>query len=132
MKELIKKLQNINKEHNDIKYTVLTFLFGDYDILKEPEEIDNNAEYICITDRTDLQSNVWKFIYDEELNNYELGIQKSFCVKYKKIFNYISSESKYVIRLDASIQIHKSLSTIIDYIDHNEYDCTLMIHPETE
>ena len=69
-----------------IKYTVLTFLFGYYDTLKEPEEIDENAEYICITDRTDLKSNVWKFIYDEELNNYNEGIQKAFVVKYKKLF----------------------------------------------
>ena len=130
MKDLIKKLHNNLKKPNDIKYTVLTFLFGDYDILKEPDEYDENAEYICITDRTDLRSNVWKFIYDEDLNQYDIGIQKSFCVKYKKIFNYISPESKYVIRLDASIKIYKSLRPIIEYIDNNECECALMIHPE--
>lgn len=113
-----------------IKYSIITCLFGDYDTLKEPEEIDNNAEYICITDRNDIQSNIWKFIYDEELNKYELGIQKSFIVKYKKLFTYINSNSKYVIRLDASIQIHKSLYDIIKYIDNNNYDCCLMLHPE--
>ena len=113
-----------------IKYSILTCLFGDYDTLKDPEEIDINAEYICITNRTDLQSNVWKIICDEELDNYELGIQKSFVVKYKKLFTYINPNSKYVIRLDASIQIHKSLYDIIKYIDNNNYDCCLMLHPE--
>ena len=113
-----------------IKYSIITCLFGNYDTLKDPEEIDNNAEYICITDRIDLQSNVWKFVYDDELNNYELDIQKSFVIKYKKLFTYIDSNSEYVIRLDASIQIHKSLYNIIKYIDDNNYDCCLMLHPE--
>lgn len=114
-----------------IKYTILTCLFGYYDTLKEPEEIDINAEYICITDRKDLYSNTWKIIYDEELDNDVLtGIQKSFIVKYNKLFNYVSEDSKYVIRLDASIQIHKSLQPIIQYVDENNYDCCLMLHPE--
>ena len=116
--------------NNNIKYSIITCLFGDYDTLKEPEEIDENAEYICITNRTDLQSNVWKFIYDEELDNYEFGIQKSFVVKYKKLFTYINPESQYIVRLDASIQIHKSLYNIIKYLDDNNYDCCLMLHPE--
>ena len=47
-----------------MKYTILTCLFGDYDTLKDPEEIDEDAIYICITDRKDLQSNVWNIIYD--------------------------------------------------------------------
>jgi len=115
----------------DIKYTVITSLFGFYDTLKEPEEVDPNAEYICVTDRKDLISNVWKFIYDDTLNDNKLeGIQKAFLFKYKKLFNYISLYSKYVIRLDSSIQIHKSLSDIIQYIDDHNYDCCLMIHPE--
>lgn len=114
----------------DIKYTVIICLFGYYDTLKEPEEVDPNAEYICVTDRTDLTSNVWRFIHDEEYDNYEIGIQKAFAYKYKNIFKYISPKSKYVIRLDSSIIIHKSLSDIIKYIDDNNYDCCLMIHPE--
>lgn len=113
-----------------MKYSIITCLFGDYDTLKEPEEIDDNAEYICITDRNDLTSNVWKFIYDDELNNYELNIQKAFVVKYKKLFEYIDPKSEYVIRLDASIQIHKSLYNIVKYINDNNYDCCLMLHPE--
>ena len=123
-------INNFLKNKNNVKYTVLTYLFGYYDLLKEPEEIDPNAEYICITNRRDLKSNVWKFIYDESLNEYEEGIQMAFAVKYKKLFNYISNNSKYIIRLDSSIIIHKSLSNIINYMEINDYDCCLMIHPE--
>lgn len=129
MKKYLNFLEN-NLKEKQIKYTVLTFLFGYYDILKEPDETDENAEYICVTDRRDLTSNVWKFIYDDELIQYNEGIQKSFVVKYKKLFSYISPESKYVIRLDASIKIYKSLKPVIKYIDDYEYDCALMIHPE--
>lgn len=114
-----------------IKYAIITCLFGQYDILKEPEEIDNNAEYICITDRKDLYSNVWNIKYDKDLDNDNLtGIQKSFIIKYHKLFDYVSNDSKYVIRLDASIKIHKSLYDIIKYVDDHNYDCVLMMHPE--
>ena len=59
-------------------YTVITCLFGYYDTLKEPEEVDPNAEYICFTDRTDIASNVWKLIYVYTSYN---GLQQSFRLK---------------------------------------------------
>ena len=113
----------------DKLYTVITCLFGYYDTLKEPEEVDPNAEYICFTDRTDIVSNVWKLInvYDNTPYN---GLQKSFRLKYRDMFDYVSKDSKYIIRLDASIQIHKSLHDIIKFIDENNYDMCLMLHPE--
>ena len=57
-----------------MKYTILTCLFGDYDTLKDPEEIDEDAKYICITDRKDLQSNVWNIIYDPFYNTDKLNL----------------------------------------------------------
>ena len=121
----------LSRLNNDasIKYTIITCLFGYYDTLKEPEEVDPNAEYICFTDRTDIVSNAWKLInvYDNTPYN---GLQKSFRLKYRDMFDYVSKDSKYIIRLDASIQIHKSLHDIIKFIDENDYDICIMLHPE--
>ena len=38
-------------------------VFNNYDLLREPEEVDENAEYICITDNPELKSNIWKIMY---------------------------------------------------------------------
>jgi hypothetical protein len=79
-------------------------LFNDYDLLREPSEIDENAEYICLTDNKELKSNIWKIFYLPSLDTQKLtGFQKTYIIKYTKLLNYISNESKYVIRVDASI-----------------------------
>ena len=121
-------LSNLNND-SSIKYTIITCLFGYYDTLKEPEEVDPNAEYICFTDRTDIVSNVWKLINVYGDTSYN-GLEKSFRLKYRDMFDYVSKDSKYIIRLDASIQIHKSLNDIIKFIDENNYDICIMVHPE--
>ena len=127
--EYIKNYLSSLNNDSSIKYTIITCLFGYYDTLKEPEEVDPNAEYICFTDRTDIVSNAWKLInvYDNTPYN---GLQKSFRLKYRDMFDYASKDSKYIIRLDASIQIHKSLHDIIKFIDENDYDICIMLHPE--
>lgn len=112
-----------------IKYSIVTMLFNNYDLLREPEEVDENAEYICITDNPDLKSNVWKIMYMAAFNTDKLtGFQKTYITKYSKLLDVCSTESKYVIRVDASIQIHKKLTPIVEYIDDNNYDALLMIH----
>ena len=55
-----------------IKYSIVTMLFNNYDLLREPEEIDENAEYICVTDNPDLKSKAWKIIYMAALNTDKL------------------------------------------------------------
>src|SRR2546423_2981249 len=38
---------------------VYTFIFGDYDLLKEPQVITPGWDYICFTDNPELRSAVW-------------------------------------------------------------------------
>lgn len=56
-----------------IKYSIITMVFNNYDLLREPEEVDENAEYICITDNPDLKSDVWKIIYMPIFNTDKLS-----------------------------------------------------------
>ena len=108
--------------HNDIwkefihydqkKYSVVTFLFGDYDLLREPLYVDENAEYICITDRKDLISNVWKF---ENITEYDISQyndwQKTMIARYTAL-NHIHTDK--CIILDASVQIIDNINKFID------------------
>ena len=113
-----------------IKYSVITTNFNNYEILRDPLETDDNAEYICLTDNKDLKSNVWNVIYLNEFDTNKLsGFQKTYMAKYS-IFKYISPDSKYVIEINGAILIKKSLNDIINYYNDNNYDIGLAIHPD--
>lgn len=44
-----------------MKYSILTCIFGDYEVLRIPWKVDPECEYVCVTDRDDLDDNgVWQ------------------------------------------------------------------------
>jgi hypothetical protein len=107
------------------RYSVVTFLFGDYDTLKDPLIVDDAAEYICITDRTDLTSNVWKFenIVEYDISKYN-DWQKTMIARYTAL-NHISTN--YCIIIDASIEIKKELGKFINM--NLNSDVGFIVHP---
>ena len=109
------------------KYAVVTFLFNHYDLLREPLDVDENADYYCLTDDNSLISNNWKCIYIKELDNNDLtGVQKTYMCKYS-FYKYIPIDYAYYITIDASIEVASKLSPIIEYA--NNFDIGLSIHP---
>ena len=52
-----------------MKYSVLTFIFGDYEIVREIKEPSPDAEYILVTDNHNLKSDTWKIVYDKDLED---------------------------------------------------------------
>lgn len=98
------------------KYTVLSFNFGEYDIIREPKVIDPEAEYIFITD-TPTKSQHWKVIVDTKLANRN-PIYSSYYVRYHP-FEYASTDT--VITVDASVQINDSLAPIVKEFLPHEY-----------
>ena len=114
-----------------MKYCVVTMLFNKYDWLREPVEVDPDADYICITDDKELKSEHWKVIYDPFFDTDKLtGIQKTFMFKYH-LYRYIPHIEKYdyIVRVDGSIIIYKSLKGIVEYLDRGKYDISVAIHP---
>ena len=63
------------------KYSILTYIFGNYEFVREPLEIDEDCEYILVTDNISLKSKTWKIIYlqDVKLTN---SFDKSLYVRY--------------------------------------------------
>ena len=47
------------------KYSILTFNFGNYEVFREPEAVDENCEYVYVTDNSNLKSNIWKIISEK-------------------------------------------------------------------
>jgi len=113
---------------NPKRYTYVTYIFGDdYDTLREPEIVDPLAEYICITNNYNLKSNVWKFIYDDEINNGNYSNwQRTLLARYKAL-DYCNTE--ICIKLDGSILIKKPCFKYINKFINEGYDIGIMMHP---
>lgn len=89
------------------KYTILSFNFGDYDIIREPLEIDPDADYVMVTDKH-VQSQKWKVCVDKTLVN-KNPIYSAYYVRWHP-FRYVSTDIVFVI--DASIQLNTTISDI--------------------
>ena len=106
-----------------MRYTVMTYLMGDYERLHEVKEKSPHARYLCITDREDLKSDTWEVIYDKSLTGSALN--KTRFVKWHP-WNYTQDE--VVVMTDGSIGINKKLDKIIEAFEGHEL--CMMIHPE--
>lgn len=107
------------------KYSVLMYNFNNYEILREPEEIDPECEYMYVTDDENLKSDKWKIIVDKELDGLSV-FDKCYSVRFN-LFKYATTP--VCIYLDGSIQIHKSLRKLYDAFIDSECDIGLNIHP---
>lgn len=107
------------------KYSVLTFIMNNYDLVREPFEISDDAEYVLVTDNPNLKSNKWQIkLIPDWLKNAD-GFTKSFYVRYHP-FEFVNTDICMV--LDGSIQIKKSLDKLYnDFIKSNN-DCLFMVH----
>ena len=97
------------------KYTVLSYNFGNYDLIRDPIQIDPDADYIYVTDQK-ATSNVWNVIEDKDL----VGKHPLFASFYVRHHPFKYTTTDIVITVDASIQIQDSLSTIVNaFINSN-------------
>lgn len=113
------------------KYTVITILFGEnYDTLKTPEYIDSDANYICITDNTNLKSDVWNIIYtdcgieDREYHGANTQVRRVYQARWNW---YKYCDTDICIIMDASMQLRCPISTFLSYVE--KYDALIMPHP---
>ena len=107
-----------------MKYTVLSYIFGDYECVHEVWEKDPEADYIMVTDDPSLRSDTWRIILDERPG--QAVMEKCYGVRFNP-FQYAQTE--LCIRLDGSVEIFKSLRPIIDKMQQGRYDRCLMLHP---
>lgn len=107
-------------------YTVLTFLFGNYEKLHEVEDVQPNVEYLCITDNKNLRSSTWKVIYDEVDPSFT-PFRKVIETRYNP-FKYASAEVCLII--DGSISLKRFPWQLMNKFKHEEYELAALSHPE--
>ena len=104
--------------------------FNNYEIMREPMEIDQECEYIYVTDNPDLQkqTKVWKIVVEKDLEGLP-AFDKCYKVRFN-LFKYCSTNT--CIYLDGSIQIRKSLYNLFDAFEKSGSDIGLNVHPDAE
>ena len=107
------------------RYTVLTYIIGNSEIVHEIGEKDPDAEYLMVTDNPDLKSDTWEVILDETLQGPSM-FDKGYSIQYN-CFQYCHTD--ICLRLDASVEIYRSTKWLIDEFEKGMYHMALMPHP---
>jgi hypothetical protein len=71
------------------KNAVITFVFNNYDWLREPITIDDGFDYYCLTDDKNLESKVWKCIYIPSLDSDSLTDRQKVNIAKADFLKYI-------------------------------------------
>lgn len=99
--------------------------FNNYEIMREPIEVDEECEYIYVTDNSNLKSNKWKIIVDKDLEGLS-PFDKCYRVRFN-LFKYATTPICFY--MDGSFQIQKSLRKLYDAFIESGADLGLCIHP---
>lgn len=110
------------------KYAIITFLFGGYDLLREPLVVDDNFDYYCLTDDKELSSSTWNCVYIDEFDGCDLSGYEKTCRSKYSFYKYIPSGYEYWVNIDASMLIVGELTSFISRF--SGYDIGLSIHPD--
>ncbi|MCM1510205.1 MAG: hypothetical protein NC116_05750 [Clostridium sp.] len=108
------------------RYTVLSYIVNDYEIVREIEVKDPEAEYILVTDNAALHSDTWTVVCDSDLDGMA-PFDKTFAIRYN-CFKYCTTD--ICLRIDGSIKVKQSLRPLVDMFEEGGYDAALMVHPK--
>lgn len=111
-------LNNITNRTYRYKYSVITALFDNYEILREVQNPRDDVEYIVVTDNPELKSSTWKVKLIDSFFDGMSGYAKSFYIKYHP-FEFINSD--VFLWVDGSIQIKDDFTDeiMVPFINSN-------------
>lgn len=111
------------------KYSILCYIINNYELIHEIEDIEDDIEYILVTDNKNLKSNTWKIIYlDDNKFNTMSVFEKCYYIRFN-LFDFCSSD--ICVYFDACITLKKSITEyVLTFM--NDYDLCLLIHPDRD
>lgn len=107
------------------RYSILTYIVGDYELVHEVKKPKPDVEYVLVTDNKELKSDTWKIKYVK--NDHP---EDPFWLCYKIRFNpfdYVSSD--IVMRIDASMGIVGNTDLLFNKFVEGDYEACVMAHP---
>lgn len=109
---------------NGPRYTVLTYIIGDYEQVHEIKERSERATYLLITDNPNLKSETWRVICDLRLTGGPFN--KVMDIRWHP-WRYTKDE--IVITLDGSLGVNGSLDELVDAFNVGNHELGIVIHP---
>lgn len=109
---------------NGPRYTVLTYIIGDYEQVHEIKERSERATYLLITDNPNLKSKTWRVIHDFTMTGGPFN--KVMDIRWNP-WRYTNDE--IVITLDGSLGVNSSLDELVDAFDAGNHELGIVIHP---
>ena len=106
------------------RYSILTYNFGGYEIMREILHPKDDVEYIYVTDDRNLTSKTWKIVIDESLDGLS-PFDKCYSVRFNP-FKYVSSD--ICIRVDGSIVVDGNADKLIEEFEKGNYDMACVAH----
>ena len=107
------------------KYSILMYNLNNYELFREPENIDPMCEYLYITDNPYIKSKYFTVIYEN--NEIQGAFEKCYNIRFN-LFKYCNTDT--CIYLDGSLKIKKSLNKLYTRFINSGCDIGLNIHPE--
>jgi Protein of unknown function (DUF616). len=95
----------IFKEFKLSRLAIYTVIMGNYDYLKDPAYIDENCDYICFTNRSDLKSDTWKIIVETSDEYDDIKWQR----RHKVLAHEYLKDYDFSIYVDGNVTILGSL-----------------------
>lgn len=110
-----------------MKYAIIMYNFNNYEIMRDVPNyaLDNEIEYIYITDNSNLKAKNWKIIIDHDLDNLS-PFDKCYSVRFN-LFKYTSAE--YIMYIDGSIQILQNPKIYFEQFIKSNCDISVCVHP---
>ena len=103
--------------------TVYTAIFGDYDVLRDPEGYNPGCHYLCFSD-SPQKSNVWETVKSQCLMTTSV-----LDARRRKILAHEFIDTKYSIWLDGNLQLLRDpVQVVTKYLVN--HDIALFAHCE--
>jgi hypothetical protein len=110
MKEALSSSQNA--------FVIYTAIFGNYDVLQDPEVITPNVDYICFTDNKNIKSRYWKCIFykSDSIGNSAKNRHLKLLAPFNELKHY-----KHSLYIDGNIIIKNDLTGFFEKYKKNPF-----------
>ena len=101
------------------KYSILSCIFGGYEMVREVVNPDPDIEYILVTDNQNLKSNTWTVLFYPDLMDYPEGPDRWAYVRYHP-FEFVNTD--ICLYIDGSVQIKDNPISILEEFESSNWE----------
>lgn len=115
---------NMSLNSADSNIVVYTAIFGDYDVLMDPEVVESGVDYVCFTDDETITSDIWEIRNATPMTDPALSNRRIKILAHEYLEEY-----DFSVYIDGNIQILERIKPLVeDYL--STADFALYKHPK--